>query len=199
MSDTTVLYIDPNARYEGIQRTAEAKFQATGKSRYTDGRAEWAEYVGTIRAARKEEKAYLAANYPAWTDKLQPQREMAKARADYVDATNGKGDLQIAANRLQRAQYWLWNTSFVRTEQEIEDGTIDLSDPFEGFRAAVTDARASVARWQTEADAGATVGVTQPDGSSKDVPASAMLAEARKQLDAAMAQLAAAIGEGGGS
>ena len=191
-----VLYIDPTARYEGIQRTAEAKFRATGKGRYTDGRAEWAEYVATITAARKEEKAYLAANYPAWTDKLQPQRELAKARADYVGATANNGDVQTAANRLQRAQYWLWNTSFVRTGQEIQDGTIDLSDPFQGIRDTITDAKASVARWQKEADAGATVGVSQPDGSSKDVPASVMLAEAQKQLADAQSALADATGAG---
>ena len=77
-----------------------------------------------------------------------------------------------------------------------QDGTIDLSDPFQGIRDTITDAKASVARWQKEADAGATVGVSQPDGSSKDVPASVMLAEAQKQLADAQSALADATGAG---
>ena len=58
-------------------------FRATGLSRYTDGRQEWAKCQSEMRTNRKAWRVYKREHYPAATNAEQ-QRAIAFARAAYI-------------------------------------------------------------------------------------------------------------------
>ena len=176
----------PPQNYWQYKDRVEAKlaaFRATGLSRFGDGRTEWAEYVAYQAEQHREWLAYERLHYPTLSHD-QGQKALADARAAVVAAQAGEGDLPIAVHQLEVINYELWGTDFEETEQRVDAGTEDLSDPLEPLRAAAKDAAFSVHIFQRQVDAGV---VSSP-------PSSVLLAEAKRQLANAQARLDAIEG-----
>ena len=143
------------ARYYGEYKarveTALARFRALGLSRYTDGRAEWAQYAGYQTTQRRKWQRYEHRHYPPLSHAegmrlLWAARSAVRAAIDME--TGGAEALAAATEPLQIIQYRLWNTDWIDTSTSISDGTVDLSDPFEGLRQVVESSRQALARWQ---------------------------------------------------
>ena len=136
--------------YKGRVETALGRFRALGLSRYTDGRAEWAHYAGYQTAQHRKWLRYERKHYPPLSH-AEGMRLLWEARANLVKcqaAGSPGGWLADATMMLQIIQYRLWNTDWIDTSTSISDGTVDLSDPFEGLRQVVESSRQALARWQ---------------------------------------------------
>ena len=173
-----------------IIQAALAKFRATGKSRYTDGKIEWATYVHAMRTARRAWKRYARKHYPQWTHP-QAMRELWAARKAFLYNANA-----YSLDALCHVNYNLWNMDFLDTEHEVRCGTHNLSDPFDGRRKIVEDARTLLKRWQEvkERNPLAQVGMWV-DGENVSVSVDDMIEEAEEDFEEAIDSLEEATGE----
>ena len=133
--------------YKARVETALGRFRALGLSRYTDGRGEWAQYSGYQTTQRRKWQRYERKHYPPLTH-AEGMRLLAKARADVKYLGDAGIRREGAVKQLQIIQYRLWNTDWDDTAKAIMDGTVDLSDPFEGLRQVVESSRKALKRWQ---------------------------------------------------
>ena len=137
--------------YKARVETALGRFRALGLSRYTDGRAEWAQYSGYQTTQRRKWQRYERKHYPPLTHaegmRLLWAARVCGARCDHMET----GDLprRAAATASSRSSSTGSGTRTGSTRpRRSADGTVDLSDPFEGLRQVVESSRQALARWQ---------------------------------------------------
>ena len=99
------------------------------------------------------------------------------------DDTMLRDGAAAATKQLQIIQYRLWNTDWIDTSTAISDGTVDLSDPFEGLRQVVESSRQALARWQEiKADNPAAIVGDWIDGHNVSVSVDDKIEDAEQQL-----------------
>ena len=184
------------ARYYGEYKarveTALGRFRALGLSRYTDGRAEWAQYSGYQTTQRRKWLRYERKHYPPLTH-AEGMRLLWQARSN-----PHLPDDSAAVEQLQIIQYRLWNTDWIDTFTSIADGTVDLSDPFEGLRQVVESSRQALARWKAiKADNPDAIVGDWIDGHNVSVSVDDKIEDAEQRLEEDEDALQLATGEEG--
>ena len=141
-------YDGPPRTFQEVKRLNEVlldAFRALGKSRYTDGRIEWAQTQGRMQANRRAFERYEAKHYPQWTHP-EMMRQLWRARSAYI-ASNVRAD---TLDVLCHVNYNLWHTDFIETYEQADAGRLDLSDPFSGLRKVVESARDTLDAWRDD-------------------------------------------------
>ena len=186
-------YDGPPRTFQEVKRLNRVlldAFYSLGKSRYTDGRVEWAQTQSKMRANRSAFERYAVKHYPQWTHP-EMMRQLWRARSAYI-ASPCEPTLDV----LCHVQYNLWHTDFIETYEQADAGKLDLSDPFSGLRKVVESARDTLAAWQDvkknnpQAKVGRWV-----NGSNVSVAVDEMIEDAEEDVATAEGQLATALGE----
>ena len=123
-------YDGPPRTFQEVKRLNRVlldAFYALGKSRYTDGRMEWAQTQSKMRANRSAFERYAVKHYPQWTHP-EMMRQLWRARSAYIDSP-----CEPTLDVLCHVQYNLWHTDFIETYEQADAGKLDLSDPFSGL------------------------------------------------------------------
>ena len=140
-------YDGPPRTFQEVKRLNRVlldAFYALGKSRYTDGRVEWAQTQSKMRANRSAFERYEVKHYPQWTHP-EMMRQLWKARSAYIDSP-----CEPTLDVLCHVHYNLWHTDFIETYAQADAGKLDLSDPFSGLRKVVESARETLDAWRED-------------------------------------------------
>ena len=186
-------YDGPPRTFQEVKRLNQVlldAFYAMGKSRYTDGRIEWAQTQSQMQANRRAFERYAAKHYPPWTHP-EMMRQLWKARSAYIDSP-----CEPTLDVLCHVHYNLWHWEFLDTYAQADAGKLDLSDPFFGLRKIVESARETLDTWRKikknnpQAKVGRWV-----NGSNVSVSVDEMIEDGEEDVATAEGQLATALGE----
>ena len=182
--------------YKARVETALGRFRALGLSRYTDGRGSGRSTVGYQTTQRRKWQRYERKHYPPLTH-AEGMRLLAKARADVKYLGDAGIRREAAVKQLQIIQYRSGTRTGIDTSTSISDGTVDLSDPFEGLRQVVESSRQALARWQEiKADNPDAIVGDWIDGHNVSVSVDDKIEDAEQQLADDEDRLHEATGEG---